>query len=140
LGRDAVILLDSHVFVWLANGDPQLGPEGKEKIREAFHSESLFLSPISLWEIALKASRGRLSFDRPLRPWMTEALRLTKTHLVPLTAEVALDCAELPADFHGDPADRIIASTARTNALVLFTHDTKLLSLARKGYLRAERV
>lgn len=73
-------------------------------------------------------------------PWMTEALRLTKTHLVPLTAEVALDCAELPADFHGDPADRIIASTARTNALVLFTHDTKLLSLARKGYLRAERV
>ena len=135
-----MILLDSHTFVWLANGDPQLGAEAKQSIHEAYRSDSLFLSPISLWEIALKASRGRMLFDRPLRSWMTHALRMTKTHLTPITQEIAIDCAELPSDFHGDPADRLIASTARVNALLLLTDDKKLLALARQGYLRAQRV
>lgn len=134
-----MILLDSHTFVWLANGDSQLGPEARQIIREAYQSDSLFLSPISLWEIGLKASRGRLQFDRPLRPWMHDALRLTRTRLAPLSVEIALDSAELPAEFHGDPADRIIASTARMGGLLLLTDDAKLLALSRKGYLRAQR-
>lgn len=135
-----MILLDSHTFVWLANGDAQLGPEARELIREAYSARALFLSPISLWEIALKVSRGRLSFDRPVRPWMNDALRLTRTQLAPITQDIAIDCAELPPDFHGDPADRLIASTARTGAFLLLTDDKKLLTLARKGYLRAQRV
>ena len=134
-----MILLDSHTFIWLANGDLQLGPEARSAIREAYDADALFLSPISLWEIALKASRGRLTFDRPLRPWLQDALRLTRARLAPITAEIALDCAELPAEFHGDPADRLIASTARVTAFLLLTDDKKLLALARKGYVRAQR-
>lgn len=135
-----MILLDSHTFVWLADGDKRLGSEARQTIREAFRTGSLYLSPISLWEISLKASRGKWTFDRPLRPWMQEALRLTRARLAPITPEVAIDSSELPAEFHGDPADRIIASTARVHALLLLTDDTKLLTLARKGYFRAQRI
>lgn len=135
-----MILLDSHTFIWLANGDAELGQKARQIIREAYDTDSLFLSPISLWEIALKASRGRMAFDRPIRPWMQNALRMTRTRLAPITEEIAIDCAELPPEFHGDPADRIIASTARISALLLLTDDTTLLTLARKGYLRAHPV
>lgn len=135
-----MILLDSHTFVWLADGDKRVGPEARRLIREAFRADALYLSPISLWEISLKASRGKLLVDRPLRPWMNDALRLTRARLVPITAEIAIDCAELPGDFHGDPADRIIASTARVSSLLLLTDDRKLLDLSRKGYFRAQRI
>jgi PIN domain nuclease of toxin-antitoxin system len=135
-----MILLDSHAFVWLSDGDRRLGTEARKLIREAFQADSLYLSPISLWEIGLKASRGKIIFDRPLRPWMNDALRLTRTRLAPITAEVAIDCSELPAEFHGDPADRIIASTARVYSLLLLTDDGKLLDLAAKGHFRAQRI
>lgn len=135
-----MILLDSHTFVWLANGDKRLGSEARRLIREAFRDDSLYLSPISLWEISLKASRGKMLLDRPLRPWMNDALRLTRAHLAPITPEIVLECAEVPAEFHGDPADRIIASTARVASLLLLTDDGKLLDLASKGYFRAQRI
>lgn len=134
-----MILLDSHTFIWLVEGDQRLGPEAKTLIRSAYAVDSLFLSPISLWEIALQSSRGRLQFDRPLRPWLHDALRLTRARLVPISPEIALTCAELPQDFHGDPADRLIASTARVTADLLLTDNSKLLALSRKGYFRAQR-
>jgi PIN domain nuclease of toxin-antitoxin system len=133
-------LLDSHTFVWLADGDKRLGTEARRLIREAFREDALYLSPISLWEISLKASRGKVIFDRPIRPWMNDAIRLTRVRLAPITADVAIDCSELPADFHGDPADRIIASTARVHSLLLLTEDRELLELARKGHFRAQRI
>jgi PIN domain nuclease of toxin-antitoxin system len=135
-----MILLDSHTFVWLSDGDKRLGLEARKLIRDAFHAGSLYLSPISLWEISLKASRGKMIFDRPLRPWMNDALRLSRIRLAPITAEVAIDCSELPAGFHGDPADRIIASTARVYSLLLLTNDKKLLDLSAKGHFRAQRI
>lgn len=135
-----MILLDSHTFVWLADGDKRLGTETRRIVREAFRSDSLYLSPISLWEISLKASRGKMIFDRPIRPWMNDALRLTRARLAPITAEIAIDCSELPADFHGDPADRIIASTARVHSMLLLTDDRKLLELSQKGFFRAQRI
>ncbi len=133
-----MILLDSHTFIWLAEGDGRLGPDAKLLIRAAYAADALFLSPISVWEIGLKASRGRLEFDRPLRPWLQDALRLSRVRLTPITTEIALTCAELPPEFHGDPADRLIASTARVTANLLLTDDKKLLALARKGYFRAQ--
>jgi PIN domain nuclease of toxin-antitoxin system len=137
MGSDVVILLDTHSFFWLIGDDKSLGKAARRAIQEASVQNALYLSPISMWEIALKASRGRLQLDRPVRPWMRYALQLTRIQLSPITAEVACSCAELPPEFHGDPADRIIAATARTEGLRLVTHDKKLLDLARQGFFQA---
>jgi PIN domain nuclease of toxin-antitoxin system len=131
------VLLDTHSWIWLVGDDPRLGKPARREILKHAHSDTLFVSPISLWEIALKSSRGKLDLDLPLRTWIQRAVALTGIHLVPITAEIACTCAEFPADFHGDPADRLIAATARAEGFTLLTHDDRLLTLARMGYFKA---
>jgi PIN domain nuclease of toxin-antitoxin system len=132
-----VILLDTHSWIWLAGDDALLSKPARREILKGASSSGLYLSPISLWEISLKSSRGKLELALPIRLWLQRALDLTGVHLAPLTIEIACACAELPPEFHGDPADRIIAATARSEGLALVTHDDKLLALARKGYFKA---
>ena len=130
-------LLDTHAWFWLVTGDDQLNGQARAAIERADQTRSLCLSPISLWEIALKHSRGKLETDRPIRPWLHNAIAATAIKLISIDVEIAAACAELPSSFHGDPADRIIAATARHHGMHLVTHDRKLLSLARRGFLQA---
>ena len=131
------LLIDTHVLLWLVFADPQLKPSVRLLLQEASLANQIFLSPISMWEIALKHSRGKLQLDRPIREWLTQATQLPGMHLAQLTPAIAAECAELPAAFHGDPADRIIAATARSEGFTLITHDSKLLKLANRGFLKA---
>lgn len=135
-----MILLDTHALLWLIADDPQLGPEARDVIEEASTADLLFLSPISLWEIALKSSRSKLDLGLPLRPWIRRTLELTRVRLMPISSETACSCAELPPEFHGDPADRLIAATARAEGMVLLTHDRHLLRLAKQGFFRAHKI
>lgn len=132
-----MLILDTHVWLWLADGARTFSPAAQSAIREALAQNALFLSPISMWEVALKASRGKLELSQPAPAWMHRALDFPGLHLAPITVEIACECAELPAAFHGDPADRIIAATARSERLTLLTQDRTLLQLAKRGYLTA---
>ena len=130
------LLIDTHVLVWIVFAEPHIKSSTLEAIEEASMDHSLFLSPISLWEIALKHSRGKLNLDRPIRDWLHHALSIANLNLVPITPSIAAECAELPSTFHGDPADRIIAATARAEGFTLVTHDKILLQLSRQGYFK----
>jgi PIN domain nuclease of toxin-antitoxin system len=131
------VLLDTHTWIWLVGDDPRLGSAARDAIRNDHAASSLYLSQISLWEIALKSSRGKLSLDLPLRAWLLRSIQLTGVHLTEISPDVACGCAELPADFHGDPADRLIAATARVEGMTLLTHDRALLALAKRGFFNA---
>lgn len=132
-----MLLLDTHVWLWLAGAERKFSAESTSAIQEALSRDALYLSPISLWEIALKASRGKLDLPHPVSAWMHRAVNFPGLHLTPITVEIACECAELPAEFHGDPADRIIAATARAERLTLLTQDRTLLQLAKRGYFKA---
>ncbi len=132
-----MILLDTHILLWLAEDDPRIGLNVRDTLNEAAAHHELFLSPISVWEIALKHSRGRLHLDRPLRLWVRQIMQRTNLQLAPVTTDIACECAELPTAFHGDPADRLIVATARVENLQLVTADTKLLTLAEQGFFQA---
>ena len=132
-----MILLDTHAWIWSVTGDATLNETARREIVAAEAAQQLYLCPISLWEIALKHSRGKLDLDRPLRSWLRTALALSGVQLTMLDSDVAVSCAELPAAFHGDPADRLIAATARVEGLQLVTHDKRLLALAKAGHFRA---
>jgi PIN domain nuclease of toxin-antitoxin system len=132
-----MLLLDTHVWLWMAENERPFTPSTQAAIRQAVAEDSLFLCPISLWEVSLKASRGQLQLGLPLRVWMSQALDFPGLHLVPISGEIACSCAELPSDFHGDPADRLIAATARAEGMILLTHDKKLLKLAKQGLFKA---
>lgn len=130
------LLIDTHVWLWLVFAEPYIKPSVQEALQLASTEQNLYLSPISMWEIALKHSRGKLALDRPVRQWLTHAATLPGLQLASITPSVAAECAELPVDFHGDPADRIIAATARSEGLTLVTHDKALIQLAKQGHFK----
>lgn len=131
------MLLDTHVWLWIIEDNRALRPDARTAILTAAAEFNLYLSPISLWEIALKSSRGQLKLHLALRPWIRRGMELTGIKLAPITPDIACACADLPAQFHGDPADRLIAATARSEGMTLMTHDRALLALAKQGHFKA---
>ena len=129
------LLLDTHIWVWLAFTDPRLERRQLNAIERASRRGELYLSPISIWEIANLLRKGRLRLGKPTQAWIDEALRWPGLNLSPLTPEIAVASGELPDPFHDDPADRIIVATARTTSSRLMTADSRILAYARDGHV-----
>jgi PIN domain nuclease of toxin-antitoxin system len=125
VGRDEVILLDTHAALWLANNDPALGRQSLSIALEARDAGQLSVSAISFWEIALLAAKGRLRMHRPVFELRRDLLE-TGILEVALTGDIAVLSVDLEA-IHGDPADRFIVATAVMHDATLITADRALL-------------
>jgi PIN domain nuclease of toxin-antitoxin system len=121
-----VILLDTHIWIWLADEHEELSAYHAQIIAE-HRSDGLGVSAISCWEVAKLVEYGRLNLACDLETWMEAALDLPGIQLIELTPTVAIESTKLPGDFHRDPADQIIVATARTYRLDLLTVDDKIL-------------
>jgi PIN domain nuclease of toxin-antitoxin system len=132
----SALLLDTHVFVWLLAGNERLGGQARQDIEQAAEANQLYLSAISPWEIAMLVSKGRLILDQDVGEWMEAALALPGIRLVPLLPKISVASIRLPGGMHADPADRIIAATARHLAATLVTADGLLLNYGAEGHLR----
>lgn len=84
------------------------------------------LSAISIYELGQKARKGKLALSIPTARWLTIALRPAFVQVIPIDAEIAREANELPGQFHGDPADRLIVATARKHNLTIITSDRKI--------------
>jgi PIN domain nuclease of toxin-antitoxin system len=96
----------------------------------------VLISPISAWEVGMLISRGRVALPMPAAAWFDEAVS-TGLAWAPLTPQVLVDASFLPGRIHGDPADRILAATARAFGYRLMTRDRALLGYAEAGHLQA---
>lgn len=124
-----MILLDTHIWVWWADNSAQLRAHHKREILN-HASTGIGVSAFSMWEVAMLEAKGRLTLSQPLGVWLRQALALPGVRLMPLTPEVAVESANLPGDFHRDPADQIIVATARIEGALLLTEDAKILAYA----------
>ncbi len=120
------VLLDTHVWIWWLIMDPRIPREERIRLNELASRAELHLSAISLWEAQMLHSRKRVTLPKPFAAWIAEASDRSVVNLVPLDAELAVALDELPAAFHGDPADRLIAATSRCKRLPLATYDKAL--------------
>jgi len=126
MGSGALILLDTHVLVWLDEANPRLGPGAIKKIDAAFQAGNAMVSAISFWEVSMLVRKGRIRLELDLRVWRNDFMQQGLIEL-PVTGEIGIKAAGLE-QFHGDPADRLIAATALQHSLTLITADEKLLS------------
>ena len=83
----------------------------------------LHLPAICIWEVQMLHQHNRIELPIPFATWLRQATSPDVLTLLPLNADVAIALDDLPASFHGDPADRMIVATARANSLPLATHD-----------------
>ena len=114
-----MIVLDTHALVFDALAPSSLSARARKAIETAFADRELACSDISLWEIAMLIAHGRLD------PAMVAARHI---RVLPISAEIAV-LSQSDQFAHGDPADRLIAATARLHQAALVTSDAKLRKL-----------
>ena len=113
------LLLDTCALIWLGNGDGALSLDARQAIEE---TETVYVSPISLWEISNKCRKGKLLLKRPVRDWFDRVLKKYQLTMLPLSNEAMFRAGELE-EHHKDPADRMIIASALTNGLAVVTTD-----------------
>lgn len=135
---ESSLLLDTHIWLWLASGvQGKIGPSRLRTIERAGQRRTLFVSIISVWEIALLESKRRIALPMPTQKWMARALDNPEIQLIGLDdPEIVLDSCHLPEEFHADPADRFLVATARARSATLVTADQRILDYSRLGHVK----
>ena len=105
-------LLDTHVLIWWFDDRQRLSRSQQEAIAAASGDSPLLVSDVSLWEVAMLHSRGRIRLKIPLREWLEAAVAPPLVRRCGISPAVAAELAALPDSFHRDPADRILVATA----------------------------
>ena len=112
------LLLDTHVVLWWLSDDPTLADDIKDRID---HDPEVYLSPVTIWEIAIKQAIGKIAEPADL----PERVRATRLPEIAITSEHALVAGRLPLH-HRDPFDRMLVAQARCEGLALVTRDTRI--------------
>jgi PIN domain nuclease of toxin-antitoxin system len=119
-----MILLDSHVVLWLMTDPRRISVAALEAI--AREDRPPGVSAASHFELAYAHRRGRIDFQVKGSTFF----RKLRGHfeVIPISDEIAFEAAALSDDFHGDPMDRMIAATARVENRTLVTADRRILT------------
>lgn len=120
-----MILLDTHIVIWLAFAPEKISRPAADTIRNAeLSGEILGVSAMTIYEVARTIRSGRIQLSVPENIFLDRIISQFK--VLPVSDSVAVCAAQLSAPFHGDPMDRIIAATAIVEGCVLITHDDRI--------------
>jgi PIN domain nuclease of toxin-antitoxin system len=123
VGKQALIVLDTHAWLWHATDDTRLSRRARAEIENA---QTLGVHPVSCWEVAMLVEHGRLRLRIPVSEWVAAALERPKVELLPFFASAAVRAAGLGKEFPSDPADRFIVATALELGASLVTGDRRI--------------
>jgi len=127
MGRSVLILLDTHVVVWLAFEETRISRKAQAVIGKARQAgRGLAISDITLYELSLLLRKKQFLLDISTEAFLHDI----ENHFVvlPLTGRICLTALSLPAGYPKDPADRIIGATAVVEGLELVTADAQIRS------------
>lgn len=129
------LLLDTHILLWYVEGInlPAASVESIELFRKA---DNLYLSAISIWEVAMLTGKGKIIFSVALKEWVDKVLSIPGLNIIDLSVPILLESCGLPNYPHKDPADRLIMASSRIVGCRLMTLDEKIIEYGERGYLK----
>lgn len=122
-----MILLDTHVILWWQAGGDRLSARAAREIARA---QTVLVSPVSCWEIATLARKGRIALDRGLHAWVRDLFAAEQIQVASLSPEAAATAGNLGEGFGGDPEDRLLWATASDLLVPMVTKDQALHAFA----------
>jgi PIN domain nuclease of toxin-antitoxin system len=131
------ILLDTHALYWLVSGEGELSDNALVAIGENQEAGTLFVSPISAWELSIATRKNRggphLGEDTPER-WFSKAIRATEARIIPIRQRISCEAAKVVTDTgHKDPGDCFLIATARTRSIPIVTRDGIMQAIAAEN-------
>jgi PIN domain nuclease of toxin-antitoxin system len=117
----------------MAFDNGKIRPAARERFVRAAENNSLYVAAISLFEVADLAHKKRIELSIPLKDWFHLSFSEPGLQIAALSPDIAVESSLLPPEFHGDPADRLIAATPTARGMVLCTHDRALLRFGQQG-------
>ncbi|MGO9449454.1 MAG: type II toxin-antitoxin system VapC family toxin [Candidatus Binataceae bacterium] len=127
------LLLDTHIALWLDSGDDRLRQSTRALIDDCWQSGgTIFLSAVSVWEIALLVDVERITLDLPIEAWVNRFLGRPGLEAAPLEYRAASRAYRLHHLQHRDPADRLLIATAIELACSLVTYDERIASFGTR--------
>jgi PIN domain nuclease of toxin-antitoxin system len=131
----APILLDTCAAIWLMAGAAMARPALAAIDRSQDSEAGVHVSPISAWEVGLLLSKRRITLAMPAEEWFDTLLGMPGVRLANMPPKVLLVSSFLPGDAPSDPADRIVAATAREYGMTVITRDRALTAYAKGGHI-----
>jgi PIN domain nuclease of toxin-antitoxin system len=129
------LLLDTCTAIWITQDDP-VAPEVAAAANAAYRQGvPVYVSPITAWEVGQLASRNRLNFVVTPQRWFQRLLEVPGVQLADMSPDLLIAASFLPGRPPRDPADRIIAATARDLGAMLITRDRRLLAYGADGHI-----
>lgn len=123
------ILLDTHAFIWIVDNQyHHFCQKTQQHLEQVSQQNKLYLSAISLWEIAMLISKKRIALAMNAQQWLTQAIEKSGINILAIDIKTATLSTELM--LHGDPADRLIVAAAITHNMLLCTQDEKILQFS----------
>ncbi|MCH8093995.1 MAG: type II toxin-antitoxin system VapC family toxin [Chloroflexi bacterium] len=117
------LIVDTQVFLWWLVDDPALSGRARRIMRDA--GNTLYLSAVSAWEIAIKAALGRLELSGEPTLVIPEQMAANSIEPLPVQISHALHVYSLPAH-HRDPFDRMLVAQSQIEGLPIITSDVRI--------------
>ncbi len=121
-----MILLDTHVLVWMVSDSNQLSRVAARELRKAEWKGELAIASITVWELALLYYLGRLRTSGSIESAIRTILEKSRVHVIEVTPEIAALTTTFPETYPRDPGDRLIGATARALGIALVTGDERI--------------
>lgn len=123
-----MILLDTHVLVWLVTDDDRLSRSARSAIRRARASDGVAIADVTIWELAFLLARGVIRTHSTIENTVQNFVTRSRVSVKPITAEIAALATQFPEDYPKDPIDKLIGATARAEGIALVTRDERIRS------------